>query len=111
MGWEKRGNREYYYRKQRIGKHVISEYVGADESAVLIARLDAVRREKEHYERWQKQELRKEQADSDQLLDELQELVKILTAAVLIAEGLHTHKREWRRKREQQADQQDRREQ
>ena len=28
MGWEKRGNGLYYYRKKRMGQRVVSEYMG-----------------------------------------------------------------------------------
>ena len=33
MGWEKRGNNKYYYRKKREGKRVISIYFGKGEKA------------------------------------------------------------------------------
>jgi len=39
MGWEKRGNRIYYYKKRRVGKKVISEYFGngilAEETEII----------------------------------------------------------------------------
>lgn len=33
MGWEKRGNGKYYYRKKRIGNRVFSTYMGKGEKA------------------------------------------------------------------------------
>ncbi len=47
MAWESRGNGSYYYRKQRIGGRVVSEYVGQGEVAGLVAQLDAIERTKE----------------------------------------------------------------
>lgn len=45
MGWEQRGNGEYYYRKARRGGRVVSEYVGRGDFASLAALLDEERRE------------------------------------------------------------------
>ncbi len=35
MGWERRGSSQYYYRKIRRGRCVVSEYVGSGELAIL----------------------------------------------------------------------------
>ena len=45
MGWETRGNRQYYYRKARIGGRVRSEYVGSGDFAQFSAALDDEKRE------------------------------------------------------------------
>ncbi len=37
MGWEKRGNKQYYYRKRREGDRVVSEYLTADEAQAYLA--------------------------------------------------------------------------
>jgi len=98
MGWETRGGREYYYRKEREGSRVRSVYVGG-ETASLIAQLEAMRSEEREgnrilarmeRERWQEQEAE---------LDALAELVKAVATGVLLAAGYHTHKRQWRLKR------------
>ncbi|MFY9226864.1 MAG: hypothetical protein WAQ98_29580 [Blastocatellia bacterium] len=37
MGWERRGNKVYYYEKKRQGKKVVSVYLGRDDLAELLA--------------------------------------------------------------------------
>ena len=37
MGWERRGNKVYYYEKKRQGKRVVSVYLGRDDLAELLA--------------------------------------------------------------------------
>ncbi len=44
MGWERRGNYSYYYRKMRTAGRVRSVYVGQGEIALLTAQLDALHR-------------------------------------------------------------------
>ncbi len=100
MGWEARGGKSYYYRKEReAGGRVRSVYVGSGETAGLIAQLDAMReREQEEgrnltrmeRERWQAQEAE---------LDALAEMMDAVATGVLLAAGCHTHKRQWRLKR------------
>lgn len=102
MGWEKRGEREYFYRKVRIGGRVRSEYIGTGETATLIAKYAAILREQRGLEAWEHNRQRAEQAEIDGQIAELQEIVSLLTKAVLLTEGYHTHKRQWRRRREQQ---------
>lgn len=99
MGWEQRGNGLYYYRKRRIGDTVVSEYVGRGELAQLIATLDALEREEREAEQEAWREHRDEIAAVDQMLDEIQEVVRTLTRAYLLAAGYHTHKGQWRRRR------------
>jgi len=99
MGWERRGDNLYYYRKRREGDHVVSEYVGRGEVAELIAHLDALEREQREAER---EAWRQEQAEItavDQMLDEAEGVVRTLTRAYLLAAGYHTHKGQWRRRR------------
>ena len=46
MGWEMRHDKEYYYRKIRQGRKVISQYIGrrGDPAAELAAALDTADR-------------------------------------------------------------------
>ena len=41
MGWERRGNHEYYYRKEREGSRVKSTYVGRGEMAHMISNFES----------------------------------------------------------------------
>ena len=42
MGWERRGSREYYYKKEREGSRVKSVYVGSGEIAHMVRRFSQV---------------------------------------------------------------------
>src|SRR5262245_54787355 len=42
--WQRRGNKLYYYRTQRVGRRVVRAYFGSGPEAVLAAALDAARR-------------------------------------------------------------------
>ena len=41
MGWEKRGNNQYYYKKEREGSRVKSVYVGRGEMAHMISTFES----------------------------------------------------------------------
>ncbi len=99
MAWEARGNNSYYYRKRRIGRRVVSAYVGSSETAGLIARLDALDREQRAAQRLMDAVDRDACALTDQDGALLADLLATLTRAVLITNGFHQHKRQWRRRR------------
>jgi len=99
MGLETRGNGQYYYRKKREGKRVVSEYVGGGEWAHAVYTLEAIDREEREYEH----AIRKRDIDQERMtnreIDALGDMIRALTGAVLLANGYHTHKGTWRRKR------------
>jgi hypothetical protein len=101
MGWETRGSREYYYRKEREGSRVRSVYVGAGETARLIAQLEAMqadeREGKRILSRMEREQLEKQEAEVAQVCS----IVEALTTAALLSAGFHTHKRQWRRIRDE----------
>jgi hypothetical protein len=99
MGLEKRGNNLYYYRKRRIGSRVVSEYMGGGEWAHLATHLDALERDKQDEGRYGLQRLRAEIMEGDKALAELEQLIRTLVQGILLAEGYHAHKGQWRRKR------------
>lgn len=104
MGWEKRGGREYYYRKEREGTSVRSVYVGCGETARLIAQLDAMKSdEREGKCRLTKME-RKQLEEQDREVTRVCSIVETLTTGALLAAGFHMHKRQWRRKRDARND-------
>ncbi len=96
MAWETRNGQRYYYRKRREGKRVVSEYQGRAEVAELSAQCDAYARQRREAERAEAEAL-------DRMLAELSSLLRLLTHATLIANGYHTHKGQWRRKRDSRA--------
>lgn len=98
MGWEKRGNQYYYYRKGRKNGRSCSEYVGRGAAAELIAthvlneQLDRkTRREALRSER-------RFDAEINQHLASAEAAIYTLTAARLSADGHHRHKGQWRKR-------------
>lgn len=99
MAWEDRNGRQYYYRKRREGRRVISEYYGSGEFAELLANLDYLDREEERTKgQAQQRELEGWLALEREVNQTLDRCSDLTIAALLIA-GLHTHKGQWRRDR------------
>lgn len=99
MGFETRGGRTYYYRKERSGGRVRSVYHGGGavaEMSALMAEMDA---EERAQKRRQERERRAELLAEDAELDALGKLVDELARATLLTHGYHQHKRQWRRRR------------
>ena len=100
MAWEKRGNKKYYYRKQRVGKKVISEYIGAGPNAEKIAREDELQRRIGRKLRIQASIRRIAEAVKLKLMDAiggistgLDKLSRTFTyMPILLLAGYHTHK-------------------
>jgi len=101
MGWETRGGRSYYYRKERSGGRVRSVYVGGGQIAVFRAMLDKESRDEEDGRRAEARAARALDEAIDQTLEGLGGMIKTLQTAALLAEGFHTHKRQWRRTRDE----------
>lgn len=99
MGWETRGNREYYYRKRRDGEKVISQYVGAGSFAALIARADELDRERHREALIAERKAQEADLALDRQVNQACDLVRTMTAAELLSKGYHTHKGQWRKKR------------
>lgn len=99
MGWEQRGNNEYYYRKEREGSRVKSTYVGRGEVAHMISEFESSSAELEKLMRAQKSIEAQELERVELALDRAIELTQLFTEAELLAAGFHTHRRQWRRKR------------
>jgi len=99
MGWEQRGNNRYFYRKEREGSRVKSVYVGRGEIAHMVAQLQSSSPLIERFARSMKSpdEIKFEKAEA--ALDQASDLIELITEASLLAAGFHTHKRQWRRKR------------
>ena len=99
MGWDRRG---YYYRASKQGGRVLREYIGAGEVAQLIARMDALEREKRELKRYDRRAKQAKLEALDAPLNELDDLADLLARAALLAAGFHRHNRgEWRKWREQ----------
>jgi hypothetical protein len=107
MAYERRGEKSYFYSKEKVDGRVVSTYHGAGRKGEIAAGVDAIVRETRRRERAAaRAEAARTRREIDDLLginDEFREAVRATLRAVLIAEGYHEHKREWRRARRSSA--------
>ena len=100
MAWEKRGAGTYYYRKRRIGGRVVSEYAGPG----VVGELTALHEERDRRERAEQREAERRAREGmralDRQADEVAELIRALTRGMLLVTGHHTHKGQWRKRRD-----------
>jgi hypothetical protein len=96
MGWEQRGNHRYYYRKERDGSQVKSVYVERGEIANMISQMQSNFSVIETLARRKKTA---NEIQSDRAVLVFEQAIQLLTQAVLLTAGFHTHHRQWRRKR------------
>ena len=100
MGWEKRGTNSYYYKKERDGSSVRSVYVGRGEVAQMVSKLQTSSTDLEKLMKAKKSLETHELQRAEVALDRAVELIQLFTQAELLTAGFHTHKRQWRRKRD-----------
>lgn len=100
MGWEQRGNNQYYYKKERSGSSVKSVYVGRGEIANMISQFQSSSADLEKLMHAKKSIEADELKRIEDTLDRAVELVQLFTQATLLTAGFHTHHRQWRRKRD-----------
>lgn len=96
MGWEKRGGKQYYYRKERDGSRVKSVYVGRGEIANMISQFQPG---SSLIEKLARQTKSANEVSLDRAVFIFEQSIQLLTQAALLAAGFHTHHRQWRRKR------------
>jgi hypothetical protein len=94
MGWEQRGNKLYYYEKERDGKRVISRYLPSPISSYA-----GILQEQANETRELKRVQRQLDADIEQLIKVNEVELKRELAQALLAAGYHKHKGTWRKKR------------
>lgn len=99
MGWEQRGNNQYYYRKLRDGSSVKSLYVGRGEIAYMVSQIQASSPVLERIARSLKTPETIKQENAEATLEQVTDLIKMVTQATLLTAGFHTHHRQWRRLR------------
>ncbi len=100
MGLESRGNNRYYYRKRRVGRRVVSEYVGKGEYAALLWQADKHIKAQQEATRvaWRAERAKIEAAD--ELVKDVERVVRAVMVETLQAAGYHRHKRQWRKRRD-----------
>jgi hypothetical protein len=92
MGLEQRKGKLYYYAKRRVGRRVVSEYVGGGLLAVVAHRHAQERR----VERCMKAQATAELINLDAEIDSLLGSINALSAGILTSSGFYQHKRQWR---------------
>jgi hypothetical protein len=100
MGWEQRGTHRYYYRKQRDGLRVKSVYVGRGEIAHMVSELQSSSRifEKVIGVAYPSEEEKLKEQDAT--IEQACGLIDAITKASLLVAGFHSHKRQWRKRRD-----------
>lgn len=100
MAWEKRGKRTYLYTKKRVGKRVISTYIGKGDRAKSHLAVEAILKTEQEIERKAEQERRAEDKALEAAMVAATEISRLMTEATLLASGCYQHHRQWRKKRE-----------
>ncbi len=100
MGFEFRHGRRYYYRKRRVGRHVISQYVGNSDRAETTIAIDEFARAESRLRRAQLGRMRAAQKEAEQQARALSGLVDALIKSQLTEAGFWRHKGTWRKKRQ-----------
>ena len=104
MSWETRGNNRYYYRRRKVGGRVVAEYVGTGATADMLAAMDGIDRHERQRAAAEWRAIVDADRRQEKMLAKVDELVRAAVAGVMIANGYHTHRRQWRKTRDEQQD-------
>lgn len=100
MGWEKRGDRHYYYQKRRTSDgRVTSTYMGAGALGHLTSEMACALKANARYRTTGLDAFARDVEAADAAVRASIEAVKERLAAALCEDGYHYHRGEWRRKR------------
>ena len=102
MAIEMHNGRRFYYKKHRVGSHVVSEYVASGDLADIAALLESRERRLDALEQEQAAEQRAADDNFDRTLDALQRTIRAVIQDALFAEGFYLHKGQWRPKHDRQ---------
>lgn len=97
MGWENRGNRKYYYRKKRVGRRVVSEYMGTEFSASLLSAQDDETRGERHLARVRSAQQQNEICILETNIEHMDTIICDLVRTTLLISGYRPHKGQWRK--------------
>jgi hypothetical protein len=102
MGIEQRKNRQYYYRKTRVGRRVVSEYIGpvgreVTDAIRILDNAESIRRQLDRID-VQKRAAKEEEIDKQ--IEKLAEANKQAVSEFLTDSGFHRHRGQWRKKRQ-----------
>jgi hypothetical protein len=97
VGWERRGEKLYYYRVFRTKDGVRKKYIGAGTRASEAAAEDDLRRQTTKGIRTRVKQEQRPLASLARELEEIDEQIEVMQAAQLLSRGWENHSREWRR--------------
>lgn len=107
MGFEDRNGKSYYYRKQRLGNRVLSEYIGTG----FLAEIEAARQEADNIDLLRNREIERDERSrydsNDEKLIEISDFNRNLVTALFLINGFRMHKGEWRKISSEQSIQND----
>ena len=90
----------YLYRNKRIGKRVVTVYIGSGYSALLAEQVNERVKQEAEKKRQEWQAIKDEQQRLDAMVNDFSNLATAYADALLLVNGYRQHKRgEWRRKR------------
>jgi hypothetical protein len=99
MGWERRGNHSYYYRKEREGLRVKSVYLGRGEIAQMVSQIQESSPLLERLARPMRSSEAIKEEKAATAIEQVSDLIQLIMQAALLSAGFHTHHRQWRGKR------------
>jgi hypothetical protein len=100
MGWERRGKKAYFYRKQRQGRRVVSTYIGAGAAGAAESLAASGRRAERESALTARRVERERQEEVDRASQEWSAAVALAAEVVLLAAGYRRRGRgPWRRSR------------
>ena len=100
MAFFTRNRKRYFYLSRRIGRRIAKEYFGSGAAAEAAANAVARRKATRIRSRAERAAERQRWADVDQMIDELDKIVRALMHARLTTQGYRRHACGlWRRKR------------
>ena len=90
----------YYYQNRRVGRKVISQYVGGGIAGLAAERLSERAKAEAEAKRSEWQAIKDEQQQLDKIVDDFSNLATAYADALLLINGYRQHKRsEWRKRR------------
>jgi hypothetical protein len=100
MSWDSKGpHGAYFYLSVREGDRVRKVYAGKGEHARELAHQIEARRQEQRAGREAREREQARVAVAEQALQELRDMASLLVQAVLVGEGLHQRRGQWRRRR------------
>ena len=98
MSWEGKGNKKYYYQKERVGNKVRSIYIGKGPIAQLTAAAEEIQRNDRRLQRMIINQVLENEKNWIDTVIQINKRNSNIVKALLLIQGFHTHKGQWRRR-------------